>query len=82
MKDRDMALRIAGVVTSHISFFAGFALIYWWLSSRGIPEFERIFWGAVAILGGFCFAGFFMMKRFRLAKKEFAERIEALEKRL
>jgi uncharacterized BrkB/YihY/UPF0761 family membrane protein len=79
MRDRDMGLRIAGVLTSHASFFAGFALIYWWLSSQGIPEFERIFWGGVAFFGGFCFAGFFMMKRFRLAKKELLERIEALE---
>ena len=80
MKDKDMALRIAGVVTSHLSFIAGFSLLYWWLSSQGVPEFQRLFWGAVALLGGFCFAGFFMMKRFRQAKKELLDRIEALEK--
>jgi len=80
MKDKDMALRIAGVVTSHLSFLAGFALFYWWLSSQGIPEFERLFWGAFSFFGGFCFVGFFIMKRFRLAKKELMDRIEALEK--
>lgn len=79
MKDRDMGLRIAGVVTSHLSFAAGFALLYWWLSSQHVPEFERLFWGAVSLAGGFCLAGFFMMKRFRLAKREMLERIEALE---
>jgi len=79
--DNDMKLRAAGVITSHLSFLAGFALIYWWMSSLGIPEFERLFWGMVALLGGFCFAGFFMMKRFRNAKKELDERIEALERR-
>lgn len=81
MKDKDMGLRIAGVITSHTSFFAGFALVYWWLSSQNVPEFERLFWGAVSFFGGFCFAGFFMMKRFRLAKKELLERIESLEGR-
>ena len=82
MKDKDMGLRIAGVVTSHSAFFAGFALIYWWLSSQGIPEFQRIFWGGVSILGGFCLAGFFMMKPFRLAKEELQERIDILENKL
>lgn len=79
MMDKDMKLRAAGVITSHASFLAGFALFYWWLSSQGIPEFQRLFWGAVALLGGFCFAGFFMMKRFRLAKEELADRIKKLE---
>jgi hypothetical protein len=77
--DRDMKLRAAGVVTSHISFLAGFALIYWWLSSQGITEFQRLFWGAFAFFGGFCFAGFFIMKRFRLAKEELNDRIKRLE---
>jgi uncharacterized BrkB/YihY/UPF0761 family membrane protein len=81
MKDKDMAFRIAGVVTSHLSFIAGFGFLYWWLSSQSVPEFQRLFWGAVILFGGFCFAGFFLMKRFRLAKKELMERIEALEKR-
>ena len=80
MMDKDMKLRAAGVLTSHASFLAGFALFYWWLSSQGIPEFQRLFWGVVALFGGFCFAGFFIMKRFRLAKKEMLARIEALEK--
>lgn len=79
MMDKDMKLRAAGVITSHASFLAGFALLYWWLSSQGIPEFQRLFWGAVAFFGGFCFAGFFIMKRFRLAKKDMLERIEKLE---
>ncbi len=79
MMDKDMKLRAAGVITSHASFFTGFALFYWWLSSQGIPEFQRLFWGAVAFFGGFCFAGFFIMKRFRLAKEEFSGRIEKLE---
>jgi len=78
MKDKDMGLRVAGVITSHLSFLSGFALFYWWLGSQGIPEFERLFWGAVAFFGGFCFAGFFLMKRFRLAKKELLERVESL----
>ena len=82
MKDRDMALRVAGVLTSHAAFFAGLALFYWWLTSQHVPEHERIFWGAVSFFGGFCFAGFFIMKRFRLAKKELLERIEELEKRI
>jgi len=76
-----MMLRAAGVITSHLSFFAGFALIYWWMSSLGIPEFERLFWGMVAFFGGFCFAGFFIMKRFRNAKQELNARIEALERK-
>jgi len=81
MKDKDMGLRIAGVVTSHISFLTGFALFYWWLSSQGIPEYERLFWGAVCFFGGFCFAGFFIMKRFRNAKAELISRIEKLERK-
>ena len=81
MMDKDMKLRAAGVITSHASFLAGLALFYWWLSSQGIPEFERLFWGAVALFGGFCFAGFFIMKRFRLAKKEMLEMIENLERK-
>jgi len=76
-----MRLRAAGVITSHLSFFAGLALIYWWMSSQGIPEFERLFWGLVAFFGGFCFAGFFIMKRFRNAKEELNARIEALERK-
>lgn len=79
MKDKDTRLMIAGFFTSHASFFAGLGLLYWWLSSQGIPEFERLFWGVFAFFGGFCFAGFFLIRRFRLAKKELMDRIEALE---